>query len=95
MWRNPDSTTNGITLPLRETYGLLFLVFVTLGVYYPAILSDFCTMDDVMGITGMLNFSSKDFLSLFGIGETTFYRRPLNNLVTYGLYLISGEQPLL
>jgi protein O-mannosyl-transferase len=94
MWRDLDSRSPGTTLHVREPFVVLFLAFVTLGVYYPAILTDFCIMDDMRAVLGMLNFS-QDYTKLVGIGDSTIYRRPLNQLVFYGVYLISGDQALL
>jgi tetratricopeptide (TPR) repeat protein len=81
--------------PLREPYVVLLMAFVSLGVYYPAILSDFCTMDDLKAMSGMLNFSSADVPRLFGFGSSGIYRRPLNYLVFYATYLLAGDQALL
>ena len=35
-------------LVVREWFLVLFLAFVTLGIYYPAILGEFFTMDDLI-----------------------------------------------
>ncbi|HVO85331.1 MAG TPA: tetratricopeptide repeat protein [Syntrophobacteria bacterium] len=99
MWRNLDSNADGITFSLKEPYVLLLLAFVTLGVYYPAILSDFCVMDDLRGVIGVLNLSAPDsaagYSQILGLDQGGLYRRPLNNLVFYSLYLFSGDQALL
>jgi len=81
--------------PLREPYVVLLMAFVSLGVYYPAILSDFCTMDDLKFLVGMLNLSSTDFPGLLGFGDSGFYRRPLGNLLFYATYLLIGDHALL
>jgi tetratricopeptide (TPR) repeat protein len=83
------------THPLREPYVVLLMAFVSLGIYYPAILSDFCTMDDLKFLVGMLNYSAGDFPGLLGFGDSGFYRRPLANLVFYATYLLAGDQALL
>jgi len=81
---------------IRERYLLLFLAFVTLGLYYPAILGDFCVMDDSGWVIRMLNYSiENDYSKIIGIGGASTYRRPLSRTIIYIVYLMSGENPLL
>ena len=81
---------------IRERYLLLFLAFVTLGLYYPAILGDFCIMDDTGWVNKMLNISmANDVSQILGIGAVSAYRRPLSRALIYLVYLMSGENPLL
>jgi tetratricopeptide (TPR) repeat protein len=95
MGHDPAARTPDKPHSLREPYVLLLMAFVTLGVYYPAILSDFCIMDDIKALVGMLNFSSANFSGLLGFGVSGFYRRPLSNLLFYATYLVAGDQALL
>jgi tetratricopeptide (TPR) repeat protein len=92
---DPGPRTPDKPHPLREPYVLLLMAFVSLGVYYPSILSDFCTMDDIKALVRMLNFSSVDFPRLLGFGDSGFYRRPLGSLFFYATYLLAGDQALL
>jgi len=82
---------------IRQRYLLLLLAFLTLGLYYPAILGEFCLMDDIgMVNTMLLNSSGQDFFTrVIGIGGSSAYRRPLSRAIIYLVYLMSGEQPLL
>ena len=81
---------------IRERYLLLFLAFVTLGLYYPAILGDFCVMDDSGWVIKMLNYSMQnDYSKIIGIGGASTYRRPLSRAIIYIVYRMSGENPLL
>jgi tetratricopeptide (TPR) repeat protein len=81
---------------IRERYLLLFLAFVTLGLYYPAILGDFCVMDDTGWVVKMLNYSvANDYSKIIGIGGASSYRRPLSRAIIYMVYRLSGEDPLL
>jgi len=81
---------------IRERYLLLFLAFVTLGLYYPAILGDFCIMDDTGWVNKMLNYSMEnDYARIIGIGSASTYRRPLSRAIIYIVYRMAGEEPLL
>ncbi len=81
---------------IRERYLLLFLAFVTLGLYYPAILGDFCVMDDSGWVIKMLNYSMEnDYSKIIGIGSASTYRRPLSRAIIYLVYRLSGEDALL
>jgi tetratricopeptide (TPR) repeat protein len=95
----PTPSSTGIsymTVNIRERYLLLFLAFVTLGLYYPAILGDFCVMDDSGWVIRMLNYSMEnDYSKIIGIGGASTYRRPLSRAIIYLVYRMSGEDPLL
>jgi len=81
---------------IRQRYLLLFLAFVTLGLYYPAILGDFCIMDDIGWVNRMLNSSMEnDVAKIIGFGSASTYRRPLSRAIIYIVYRIAGEEPLL
>ena len=81
---------------IRERYLLLFLAFVTLGLYYPAILGDFCVMDDSGWVNRMLTSSiENDYAKIIGIGSSSTYRRPLSRAMIYLVYLMGGDHPLL
>jgi tetratricopeptide (TPR) repeat protein len=95
MERDPGARTPDKPHLLREPYVVLLMAFVSLGIYYPSILSDFCTMDDLKAVVGMLNFSSAGLRGLLGFGASGFYRRPLSNLLFYATYLLAGDQALL
>jgi tetratricopeptide (TPR) repeat protein len=95
MGHNPEVKTPHKPHPLREPYVVLLMAFVTLGVYYPAILSDFCSVDDLKALVWMLNFSPGDFPGLLGFGDSGIYRRPLGNLLFCATYLLAGDQALL
>lgn len=86
-----------MTVNIRERYLLLFLAFLTFGLYYPAILGEFCLMDDIGMVNVMLlNAGGGDFFTrVIGIGAGSVYRRPLSRSIIYLVYCMSGEQPLL
>ena len=81
---------------IRERYLLIFLAFVALGLYYPAILGDFSIMDDTSWVNKMLNISMENDVSkIMGIGAASVYSRPLSRTLIYMVYRMSGESPLL
>lgn len=69
-------------MKIRPTFQLIFLIFVTLAVYYPALTADICSVDDAKMIVRLENQSVFDFLGLFRPGST-FYYRPLTLLSFY------------
>ena len=77
---------------IREGYLLLFLAFVTLGVYYPAILGDFCFVDDIGDLNRALNASSPQLKNIFAIGSD--YQRFFANFIFYRIHDIFGAQPV-
>ena len=75
---------------IRQGYLLLFLAFVTLGVYYPAILGDFCFVDDIGDLNWALNASTpqlKDYLL-----SANKYRRFLSQVLFYWFHDVFGAQ---
>lgn len=81
-------------LVVREWFLVLFLAFVTLGIYYPAILGEFFTMDDLIRMNSILNASTEGFSELIGIGASNAYRRPLTLLTHYFIYKVTGDQAI-
>lgn len=62
---------------LKTRYQILFLAFVVLGLYYPALFSPYCLTDDQYMINGLLNmdeFSLRALLFPHSVGQ---YYRPL------------------
>ena len=81
-------------LVVRESFLVLFLAFVTLGIYYPAILGEFFTMDDLIRMNSILNASTEGFSELLGIGASNAYLRPLTLLSHYLIYKVAGDQAI-
>jgi tetratricopeptide (TPR) repeat protein len=69
---------------VRELFLLLFLAFVTLGLYYPAILGSLSLMDDRILSEHVLNNPSYDFI------PKGIYARPLSTIVFYGISRVFG-----
>lgn len=78
---------------LRNEFLFLFLAFVTLGIYYPAILGEFFILDDLIRLKSLVNAGTMDFSEFLGFGASNVYRRPATLLVHYGIYKIAGDQP--
>ncbi len=61
---------------IRESYRILFLLFIVLGVYYPALFADVNSVDDWRMLVDLGDAESIDFRQLFS-PSTGFYYRPL------------------
>lgn len=70
-------------MSVRRGYVVLFLVFLTLGIYYPAIFSGANSIDDPQIITAYLNVEHLDLKALFLPGGSGYYYRPLLGLTLY------------
>jgi len=66
-------------MAIRRGYALLFLIFVTLGIYYPSIFAEISPVDDVQIITSYINTDRFDLKTLF-IPNGGYYYRPLLGL---------------
>ena len=61
---------------IKESYKILFLLFIVLGVYYPALFAGINSVDDWRMLSDLEDTESFDFLQLFS-PSTGFYYRPL------------------
>lgn len=68
-------------MPLRRGYVLLFLVFVTLGVYYPSLFAEVNSVDDIQIINAYSDLEQFDLKALFTAGG--YYYRPLVGLTFF------------
>lgn len=64
-------------MPIRRSFAVLLLVFVTLGIYYPSIFAGANSVDDVQIITAFVNADRLDLKGLFLPGSSGYYYRPL------------------
>jgi len=81
-------------LNVRESLLLLFMAFVTLGLYYPATLGPFCFWDDRIETIAVLNKCEwSDAKELFFANKGTTYSRPLSALTFLVTARIFGLQP--
>lgn len=65
-------------MTLRRGYAVLFLIFVTLGIYYPSIFAEANSVDDIQIINAFLDVERFDLKSLFSPGG--YYYRPIVGL---------------
>lgn len=65
---------------LKTRYQILFLAFIVLGLYYPALFSPYCSTDDQYMINGLLNMDDFSLRALFFPHSVGQYYRPLLNL---------------
>lgn len=84
--------------PVREGFLLLFLAFLTCGLYYPAIFAPFCMLDDRILELDILNNPEWSYLKIvFGSNEGGTYGgpyfRPFSTLVFFIIAKIFGLQP--
>jgi tetratricopeptide (TPR) repeat protein len=70
-------------MSIRRGFVVLFLFFVTLGIYYPSIFSGASSIDDPQMITAYFNAEHLDLKSLFLPGGSGYYYRPLLALTFY------------
>jgi len=77
---------------IGERYLILLLAFVTLGVYYPAILGDFCYLDDLVDLQNSLNSSWGNLERVLGVGGA--YQRWVANFIYYVIYVVAGDDPM-
>jgi tetratricopeptide (TPR) repeat protein len=81
-------------LNVRESFLLLFMAFVTLGLYYPATLGPFCFWDDRIETIAGLNHGQWSYAKeLFFAHAGTTYRRPLSALAFLVTAKTFGVQP--
>jgi len=76
-------------MALRRGFVVLFLIFVTLGIYYPSIFAGANSVDDLQIISSYLNDDSFDLKKLFLPDGSGYYYRPLLGL-TLALTKLSG-----
>lgn len=67
-------------MAIRQRFIVLFLIFVTLGLYYPSIFAGAASVDDVQMITSYLNIDRVDLKGTFLPGTSGYYYRPLLGL---------------
>lgn len=78
---------------IRYPYQLLFLVFVVLGVYYPALFGGANLLDDKSMLQRLMNVDKINWLNIFLHGSSNNYYRPLVMLTFYAdLYLWSVQE---
>ncbi|MFP3870914.1 MAG: tetratricopeptide repeat protein [Syntrophobacteria bacterium] len=81
----------------RKQFLLLFLCGVTLLIYYPAILSPFCILDDGLLVEHVLNRLNEPIWSFvkdqFQLGRGGAYHRPIATITFFGIAKIMGLQP--
>lgn len=70
-------------MPIRRGFAVLFLVFVTLGIYYPSIFAGASSIDDPQILAAYLNVEHLDLKGLFLPGGSGYYYRPLLGLTLY------------
>lgn len=70
-------------MPIRRGFAVLFLFFVTLGIYYPSIFGGASSIDDPQILTAYLNAEHLDLKALFLPGGSGYYYRPLLGLTLY------------
>jgi hypothetical protein len=64
-------------MTIRRPFILLFIFFVTIGVYYPTLFAPFNSTDDVKLINWLLNIEDINLYNLFFPGGSGYYYRPL------------------
>ncbi len=62
---------------ISEKSKILFVIFVSLGIYYPAIFGAECSVDDSKMITSLMNMSSINWKALFLPHSSILYYRPV------------------
>lgn len=67
-------------MAVRRGYAVLFLIFVTLGIYYPSIFAEVNPVDDIQIITSYLDAERFDIKALFIPSNSGYYYRPLLGL---------------
>lgn len=67
-------------MAVRRGYAILFLVFVTLGIYYPSIFAEINPVDDYQIIAAYLDTDRFDLKALFIPSGSGYYYRPLLGL---------------
>lgn len=68
-----ESNVNGLRIP----YAILFLMIVTLGIYYPVIFAPFNSVDDWNMLESLLNSGEISFRDILFPNSTGYYYRPL------------------
>ncbi|NVN99048.1 MAG: hypothetical protein HXX17_06955 [Geobacteraceae bacterium] len=67
-------------MTLRRGFAVLLLIFISVGIYYPAIFAGANSVDDIHIITAYLNIDNFDLKSLFLPGSSGYYYRPILGL---------------
>lgn len=67
-------------MAVRRGYAILFLIFVTLGIYYPTIFAEINPVDDIQVITSYIVSDRFDLKALFIPSDSGYYYRPLLGL---------------
>lgn len=62
---------------MRDRFQILFIIFVSLGIYYPSLFGGFNTVDDEKMITALLNTEKINFKEIFLPGHPFHYYRPV------------------
>lgn len=62
---------------IRDRYKILFIIFVSLGIYYPSIFGSVNSIDDYRMITSLINTQKTDWKGIFLPGGAVYYYRPL------------------
>jgi tetratricopeptide (TPR) repeat protein len=71
---------------LSERFKVLFIIFVSLGIYYPSIFGEENSVDDVRMITQILNTKDIDWKNIFLPESSLYYYRP----VLWLSYVVDG-----
>lgn len=79
-------------MQVARKYQLLFLIFVVLGVFYPAIFAGVNSVDDWRMLYTLEHSTYTDFLERF-FPTSGFYYRPLLMLTFYAEYLLWNTEP--
>lgn len=78
---------------IREKFRVLFIIFVSLGVYYPSIFGIVNSVDDFKMLNNLLNTESFDLKGVFFPGSSVYYYRPiLASSFLLDQYLWSGSE---
>ncbi|MFA4828043.1 MAG: tetratricopeptide repeat protein [Thermodesulfovibrionales bacterium] len=78
---------------IAERYRVLFIIFVSLGVYYPSIFGSATSVDDFKMLNNLLNTESFDLKGVFFSGSSVYYYRPiLASSFLLDQYLWSGSE---
>lgn len=71
---------------LSERSKILFIIFVSLGIYYPSIFGEENSVDDIRMITQIMNTTNIDWKNIFLPESSLYYYRP----VLWLSYVIDG-----
>jgi hypothetical protein len=68
-------------MKIAKFYRMLLLIFIVLGVYYPALFAPFCSIDDDRMITWLLNLEEIKLVDIFIPQDSGYYYRPLLSIM--------------